>query len=156
MLLHGRHSTTYDPVTGAATGEWPPAGGRLLIPSYRGYDYLGDVLASQGYVVVSVSADGINARDSNADGGALARAQLMQRTFGILQDLNQDGVIRTRPADAIHPGTDLFTGTSSPFGTRFVGHLNLQDIGIMGHSRGGEGVVRSFILNQSLGSPYGI
>ena len=26
----------------------------------------------------------------------------------------------------------------------------------MGHSRGGEGVVRHFVLNNSLGAPYGI
>jgi hypothetical protein len=157
VLMHGRHSTTYLPPSGGGVLEWPPSGGRVSIPSYQGYDYLGDVLASQGYVVVSVSANGINARDNSAaDAGALARAQLMQRTFGILDNLNVDGVIRTRPADATHPGTDLFSGTSSPFGTRYVGKLNLQNIGIMGHSRGGEGVVRSFILNQSLGSPYGI
>src|SRR5262249_45352927 len=47
-------------------------------------------------------------------------------------------------------------GTSSPFGRRFVGKLDLQDVGLMGHSRGGEGVVRGYLLNQSLGSPYGI
>jgi hypothetical protein len=159
VLLHGRHVTTYDPVTGGAFLEWPPTGNHLSIPSYRGYDYLGDVLASQGYVVVSIGANGINARDNNdvfPDFGMTARAELMQRTFGILQDLNTDGVIQTRPADATHPGTDLFTGTSSPFGTRYVGHLDLQNIGIMGHSRGGEGVVSSYRLNQSLGSPYGI
>jgi hypothetical protein len=159
VLLHGRHATTYDPVTGTPFLEWPATGNHLPIPSYRGYDYLGDVLASRGYVVVSIGADGINARDNNEvfpDLGMTARAELMQRTFGILQDLNTDGVIRPRPADATHPGTDLFTGASSPFGTRFVGKLDLQNIGIMGHSRGGEGVVRSYILNQSLGSPYGI
>src|SRR5260370_15750870 len=89
VLLHGRHATTYDPVSGGAFLEWPATGTHLPIPSYRGYDYLGDVLASQGYVVVSIGADGINARDAFAgDAGALARAQLMQRTFGILQDLN--------------------------------------------------------------------
>jgi hypothetical protein len=157
ILLHGRHSTTYDPTSGAAFGEWPPTGTHLSIPSYLGYDYLGDVLASQGYVVVSISANGINARDAGAgDAGALARAQLIQRTLNILDNLNTDGVIRTRPADATHPGTDLFSGTSSPFGTRYVGKLNLQDVGLMGHSRGGEGVVRSYLLNQSLGSPYGV
>src|SRR5262249_37469718 len=112
---------------------------------------------SQGYVVVSIGTNGINARDNSSfDAGALARAQLMERTFGILDDLNRDGVISPRPADPTHPGADLFTGSSSPFGTRYVGALNLQNIGIMGHSRGGEGVVRSYNLNRSLGSPYGI
>jgi hypothetical protein len=159
VLLHGRHVTLYDPSTNNVFLNWPPNGtNRLSIPSYQGYQYLEDNLASHGYVVVSVSANGINAFDNNTfDLGALARAQLMQRTYDILANLNTDGVIRTRPADpAHHPGTDLFTGTSTPFGTRFVGKLDLQNIGIMGHSRGGEGVVRSYALNQSLGSPYGI
>src|SRR5262249_53625556 len=144
------------PISGAVGPmEWPPTGINLPIPSYQGYDYLGDVLASQGYVVVSIGTNGINARDEDAaDRGMLARAQLMQRTFGILDDLNRDGVIYTRPADPTHPGTDLFASFSSPFGTRYVGHLDLRNIGLMGHSRGGEGVVRSYILNQSLGSPY--
>jgi hypothetical protein len=155
VLLHGRHVTTYQ--GGSAFLEWPPATGHQSIPSYRGYDYLGDVLASDGYIVVSISSNGINARDNSApDAGALARAQLIQRTFGILDNLNTDGVIRPRAADATHPGTDLFTGTSSPFDTRYVGHLDLTNIGLMGHSRGGEGVVRSYNLNQSLGAPYGI
>jgi hypothetical protein len=157
VLMHGRHVTTYNPTTGGAALEWPPVAPRISIPSYQGYDYLGDVLASQGYVVISIGTNGINARDNGAgDAGALARAQLMQRTFGILEDLNRDGMINTRPADATHPGTDLFSGPVSPFGTRYVGALDLQNVGIMGHSRGGEGVVRSYNLNQSLGSPYGI
>jgi len=164
VLLHGRHGVQYNPVTGAVLGlgpgnpnPWPPAAGFLSIPSYKGYEYLADNLASQGYVVVSIGANGINAWDNSAaDAGALARAQLLERTLNILSDLNQDGVIRPRASDATHPGTDLFTGTSSPFGTRFVGKLDLQNVGLMGHSRGGEGVVRGYLLNQSLGSPYGI
>jgi hypothetical protein len=158
VLLHGRHVYTYDPATGGIFFEWPPNGSHQPIPSHKGYEYLADNLASHGYVVVSVSADGINAFDGGApDAGALARAQLIQRHLEILSNLNTDGVIRTRPADpAHHPGTDLFTGTSTPFGTRFVGKLDLQNIGTMGHSRGGEGVVRQYVLNQALGSPYGI
>ena len=38
----------------------------------------------------------------------------------------------------------------------FTGKVNLQDVGLMGHSRGGEGVVEAYDLNQQLGSPYGI
>jgi hypothetical protein len=155
VLLHGRHVTLYNPATGGIFLAWPPSGSNLTIPSYKGYEYLADNLASHGYVVVSISANGINARDNNTfDLGALARAQLLQRQLDILSDLNKDGVIRTRTG--LSYGTDLFTGTSTPFGTRFVGKLDLQNIGTMGHSRGGEGVVRQFALNQSLGSPYGI
>jgi hypothetical protein len=166
VLLHGRHVTLYDPSTGNVFLNWPPNGtNRLSIPSYQGYQYLEDNLASHGYAVLSVSANGINAFDNGTfDLGALARAQLMQRSYDILHDLNTGtGVVQTRTglsygtdisADMSHPNG--FNGPSAPFGTRYVGKLDLQNIGIMGHSRGGEGVVRSFVLNQSLGSPYGI
>jgi hypothetical protein len=143
LLLHGRHNTTFQGTS--AFLEWPPSGTRQPIPSYRGYEYLGDALASQGYFVVSISANGINARDNGvSDLGMLARAELTQRHLDILRDLNDTGVVTGVP------------GTPSPFGARFVGKLDLQNVGTMGHSRGGEGVVRHFILNQSLGSPYGI
>jgi hypothetical protein len=158
VLLHGRHTTLYNPSTGGTLFSWPPSGSFQSIPSYKGYEYLADNLASNGYVVVSISANGINYFDNGAaDAGALARAQLIQRHLEILSNLNTDGVIRARAADpAHHPGTDLFTGALTPFGNRFVGKLDLQNIGTMGHSRGGEGVVRHYILNQSLGSPFGI
>lgn len=144
VLMHGRHATTYDPTTNAAFLEWPPAGNHRSIPSYLGYEYLADSLASNGYVVVSIGANGINSRDNNVnDLGALARAELMQRHFNIWNDLSTgSGVVQPFGI--------------APFGTRFVGEVNMQDIGIMGHSRGGEGVVKSYLYNQSLGSPYGI
>ena len=88
-------------------------------------------------MVVSISANGINAVDnSTSDFGALARAQLIQEHLNLWATFNTVG--------------------GAPFGTKFVGKINMQRIGTMGHSRGGEGVVRHFILNQSLGSPFGI
>jgi hypothetical protein len=146
VLLHGRHSTLYIPGNPTGFLGWPPSGPFQSIPSFEGYDYFSNIMASQGYIVVSISANGINAQDNNVfDLGALARAQLMQRHLDILRDLNLTGTV-----------TGLPGGPQTPFGTRYVGKIDLQNIGIMGHSRGGEGVVREFILNQSLGSPYGI
>jgi hypothetical protein len=137
VFLHGRHTTTYDPKTNAAFIQWPPSPGRLPIPSYIGYDYVAEVLASHGYIVVSISANGINARDNMvADAGMLARAQLIQRHLDLWNAFNTEG--------------------AEPFGDRFVGKVDLSNIGTMGHSRGGEGVVRHFVLNESLGAPYTI
>src|SRR4029077_10708444 len=45
---------------------------------------------------------------------------------------------------------------AAPFGAKFVGKVNLNNVGTMGHSRGGEGVIRQVLYNQSLGSPYNI
>lgn len=137
LFMHGRHSTAYDPRTGEAFLQWPPATGRLSIPSYKGYDYVAQTLASYGYVVVSVSANGINARDNGApDRGARARAELIQAHLALWQGFSTTG--------------------GAPFGSRFVGKINLQNIGTMGHSRGGEGVVRHYLYNQDQGSPFGV
>src|ERR1044071_2040396 len=136
VLLHGRHATCFNG-NGAAFLQWPCSDGRTPIPSYKGYDYVSQVLASNGYVVVSVSANGVNAVDNAVfDLGALARAELMQKHLDILKTFNTTG--------------------GAPFGTKFVGKLDLTRVGTMGHSRGGEGVVRHYVLNNSLGAPYGI
>lgn len=139
LFLHGRHETCFNGNGGgAAFLQWPCSiGGTQPIPSYKGYDYVAEVLASHGYVVVSVSANGVNAVDNSVqDGGALARAELLQKHLDILNTFNTTG--------------------GAPFGTKFVGKLNLNQVGTMGHSRGGEGVVQHFLLNNSLGAPYGI
>ena len=136
VLLHGRHATCY--VGGSALLQWPCTQvGSQSIPSYKGYDYLSEVLASNGYVVVSISSNGINARDNQVrDLGALARAELIQKHLEILNGFNSAG--------------------GAPFGTKFVGKFDMTRVGTMGHSRGGEGVVRHYVFNATQGSPYGI
>jgi hypothetical protein len=136
LFLHGRHGVCFQ---GSSDGpfQWPCPAPNLPIPSYTGYDYISQILASHGYMVVSISANGINAVDNTtSDFGALARAQLIQQHLNLWATFSSVG--------------------GAPFGTKFVGKVNMQRIGTMGHSRGGEGVVRHFTLNQSLGSPYGI
>jgi hypothetical protein len=135
MLMHGRHSTCYQGSQSA--GGWPCAAGYESIPSFAGYDYLAENLASWGYIVASVSANGINARDSSSgDAGMTARGQLMQEHLHTWEEFSTDG--------------------ADPFGDLFVGKVDMQNIGTMGHSRGGEGVVRHYIINEDEGSPYGI
>ena len=138
VFLHGRHATCFTGRTGFLLWPCSSFSAPLLpIPSYQGYDYIADVLASNGYIVVSISANGINARDNFVrDLGALARAELIQKHLDIWNGFNTIG--------------------GAPFGSKFVGKVDLTRVGTMGHSRGGEGVVRHFVLNQSLGSPYGI
>jgi hypothetical protein len=135
LFLHGRHATCF--LGGSQLLQWPCTNGAQPIPSYQGYDYIAQVLASNGYVVVSVSANGVNAVDNSVfDLGALARAELMQKHLDILNTFNTTG--------------------GAPFGTKFVGKFDLTRVGTMGHSRGGEGVVRHYVLNNDLGAPYGI
>jgi hypothetical protein len=136
ILLHGRHATCFK--GGSQLLQWPcTTNGSQPIPSFQGYDYVSEVLASHGYVVVSVSSNGVNAVDNLVfDLGALARAELIQKHLDILKSFNTTGGL--------------------PFGTKFVGKFDLTRVGTMGHSRGGEGVVRHYVLNNELGAPYGI
>src|ERR1043165_6644955 len=136
VFLHGRHATCFK--SGSALLLWPcTTNGSQPIPSYKGYDYVSEVLASHGYIVVSISANGINAVDNQVfDLGALARAELIQKHLDIWNGFNTTG--------------------GAPFGAKFVGRVDMSRVGTMGHSRGGEGVVRHYVLNNSLGSPYGV
>jgi len=105
--------------------------------SYRGYDAPASVLASHGYHVVSISANAINAWDfETVDSGALARAQLVLAHLDLWRRWSTAGGV--------------------PFGRRFVGRVDLHTVGLMGHSRGGEGVVRAALLNAERRISYGI
>jgi hypothetical protein len=135
VFLHGRHATCYR--GSMASLRWPCRANEQSIPSYQGYDYVAQTLASNGYIVVSISANGINAYDNQvSDYGAQARAELIQRHLNQWQTFNTSG--------------------AAPFGTKFVGKVNLTRVGTMGHSRGGEGVVKQYLYNTSLGSPYNV
>lgn len=46
--------------TGELLNRWPCAPGTPGLPSLRGYDYLGQQLASHGFVVVSIGVNGVN------------------------------------------------------------------------------------------------
>ncbi|MGH8549336.1 MAG: hypothetical protein ACRERU_12205, partial [Methylococcales bacterium] len=135
LFLHGRHAVCYS--GNQSRNEFPCSPGWQNLPNYLGYDCLAQSLASHGYIVVSVSANGINAKDDDAtvtDRGALARAQLLQMHLGLWQQANAG---------------QIFSGL-------FKDRVNLSFVGTMGHSRGGEGVVRHYLYNTEQGKPYNI
>lgn len=138
VFLHGRHSTCFQTSYPSHTnGDWPCEAGYEPIVSYEGYDYLTEQMASHGYIVISISANAINADDASVwDYGMAGRAQLVQLHLDLWNTYN--------------------TTDAGPFGDMFIGKLDMNNIGTMGHSRGGEGVVANAIYNRSLGSPYGI
>lgn len=125
LLLHGRHAYCYQPGDEDAwTETWPCAAPFQEVPSHLGYDYLQQVLASQGYATVSVRANGINAQDEQvADGGASARAAV------VVAHLDHWATIA-----ADH-------------------QVDLRRVVLAGHSRGGEGVARAAI-RIPLSAPY--
>lgn len=137
LFLHGRHSVCYGNPTEEPAAPWPCAKGEKPIPSYRGYDGPAEALASNGYQVVSISANAVNAFDGGVyDQGAQARAELILDHLALWKKWSTVG--------------------GGPFGSRFVGKLDLQNIGLMGHSRGGEGVARAAVVNADRGGQYGI
>ncbi|WP_329100650.1 hypothetical protein OG792_18860 [Micromonospora sp. NBC_01699] len=140
VFLHGRHSACYNPVTRQTNNtNWPCLAGFIPIDSHLGYTETAESLASHGYVVVSISANGINAKDATNtdDNGALARGQLVLRHLDQLARWNDS----KGPSWSRHP---------------LAGRLDLRNVGLMGHSRGGEGVVEAALLNAGNRHPYGI
>ncbi|MGW0778643.1 alpha/beta hydrolase family protein [Streptomyces sp. NPDC002835] len=127
LFLHGRHATCYVPGGGddEVTIDWPCAKGAKPIPSHRGYLRDQRLLASQGYVTVSISANGVNGQDGDLeDGGAQARSSLIRQHLARWADW------AAKPATA-------------PAAVRGAPKGDLSRVLLVGHSRGGEGVNRA-------------
>lgn len=107
VIMHGMH-TTAD-------------------PSYEGYTYLLDHLASHGFIAVSIDCNTINAISGMQD----TRGHAILEHLALLDSKNTN------------PGL-------------FQGKIDMTNIGIMGHSRGGDGVVQAEIFNQTLGLGWNI
>ncbi|MGW7054200.1 hypothetical protein [Streptomyces sp. NPDC054887] len=125
LFLHGRHYTCYKPGSDEQRGEWPCKAGTRPVPSHQGYLRAQKLLASQGYVTLSVSANGINGQDHLAeDGGAQARSSLVRQHLAHWADW-ADG------------------GAGAPAAVRAISPADLSRVLLVGHSRGGEGVNRA-------------
>ena len=142
VFLHGNHGTCGRPyrvppdppgmlgfprmddsVQYTGTGTCPS--GWIESPSYLGYDYLANRLASYGYIVASIDANrGITGGPGGAGDSGLIKARgiLVMRHLQNLSQWNRHG------------------GTPSGVGVELQGHLDFTNIGMMGHSRGGDGV----------------
>ena len=100
FMAHGNHSITAE--------------------SYRGYDYLGEYLASHGYVFVSVDENILNERSGEND----ARAVLLLENIGEILEKNGD--------------------ESQPVYSK----IDEDNIALMGHSRGGEMIADAYLFNE--------
>lgn len=171
ILLHGRHTScsqgTANPL------RWPCGANQINIPSYKGYDGTGRALASNGYAVVSIAANAINSNDAQLtlDNGALARGQLILDSIALLDkatkgqnptyydaQFDTDVTIADALGSAKDPNdpADADTPDETLTPAQLVGRFDLSNIGVMGHSRGGEGATAAVTLNQALPSPWAI
>nr|WP_234439068.1 hypothetical protein [Streptomyces sp. NRRL B-3229] len=125
LFLHGRHSTCYKPGTENDSQDWPCTDGYKPIPSEKGYLRDQRLLASQGYVTVSIAANGINAQDWQAeDAGAQARSSLVRQHLARWAEWSAHR-------------------TTAPAVVRAAPKADLSRVLLVGHSRGGEGVNRA-------------
>ncbi|RYZ03366.1 MAG: hypothetical protein EOO73_28310 [Myxococcales bacterium] len=108
------------------TGECP-ATHPIVVPSHRGYDYIATDLAERGYFVLSINTNrGINGLRAGSEQDPLyigARGRLLLRHLERLSQWDA-GLIDTPP----ELGVDL------------EGRVDFSQVGLFGHSRGGNGV----------------
>ena len=135
VFLHGNHSTCgrFDPELGVRvddrsdyTSDGTCPDGYVVTPNHMGYEYLARRLAARGYIVVSINANrGITAGPGvDGDFGLnLMRGRLVMRHLALLADWNR-GKGEVPKSLGFDP----------------KGRFDLRQVGLMGHSRGGEGV----------------
>ena len=145
IFLHGNHAT-------CGTGSEPRLDFNtqytfygtcpldfVVVPNHAGYAYMADRLASWGYIVVSINANrGVNAAPGMfGDAGLnLVRGRLVLRHLQRLSEWNTVG------------------GTPESLGVELQGKLDFEHVGLMGHSRGGEGMRAAYNLYRDPDSPW--
>lgn len=118
VIFHGTHPGC--PVVEGGVDHWPCAPEDEQ-PNYQGFDYLVSHLAAQGYVALSLN---INA----------------ENTFGFGEG---DPGERLRQLAELHLGAlaTAVAGGQNDFGVDLEGRADLQNMVLVGHSRGGEAIV---------------
>lgn len=147
VFLHGNHSTCGraqgniridDNCTYTNSGTCPA--GYVVTPNHLGYDYLGRHFASHGYIVISINANrGITCRNGGAGGDS---GQIMPRGRMTLRHLQQLSEWNARGQT---PATVNFD---------FRSKIDFGRVGLMGHSRGGEGVRAALELYRDPNSEW--
>jgi len=123
VFLHGNHGIWRDQNNIDHCGF---VSGATETPNHEGYNYILDDLARAGFVAVSINANDLNCLDDRI----LQRAQLIERHL------------------ALWKGMHLGTAANDPFGGKFMNRIDLERVGLFGHSRGGEAVVRAAVINS--------
>lgn len=148
VFLHGNHGTCGkripelgvrddDNIDYTTRGKCPV--GYVVTPNHMGYAYLARALAKYGFVVVSINANrGINgANPEREDGGLnLRRGRLVLRHLQELAKWNNQDKAPTS------------------LGFQLKGLIDFTQVGLMGHSRGGEGMRAAVAQFNDPDSPW--
>lgn len=143
FLLHGNHATCREEAGDfdcSYTNEGTCPSGQSVVLNHEGYNYLAQQLASLGFIAVTINANrGITCGDGNASdwGLNLARGRL------VLRHIEQWNLWAT------HGGAPSSLGVAPE---AFVGKVDLTNVGLMGHSRGGEGMRAAAAQYRDAGS----
>ncbi len=149
VFLHGNHATC-GRFAGAGqgrfdiniqytfTGTCPER--FVVVPSHEGYAYLGERLASHGYLVVSINANrGVNAAPGFRPGD---RGLNLRRGRLVLRHLEQ-----------LHKWHSGAEETPPSLGFSLRRKIDFSHTGFLGHSRGGEGVRAAYNFYLDPGQP---
>ena len=147
VMLHGNHGTcgTGNPRRDnncSYTNSGTCPAGYVPTPNHEGYNYLAENLASWGYVVVSVNANrGITCGYGvdGDDGLNLARGRLVLKHLSLLYKWSTTGNVPL----------SLGLGMEG-----LIGKIDFANVGLFGHSRGGEGVRAAYNLYLDPGSSW--
>ncbi|CAF1009564.1 unnamed protein product [Rotaria sp. Silwood1] len=114
-----------------ATDSWGHCSNNLsTVPSHLGFAYLGQYFASYGYIVISIDMILINNKWGIPGDDTLnfVRGRIVLRTLQKMMELNASAEISKQ----VLSGVDL------------SGKFDFSQVGMMGHSRGGEGVRNAY------------
>jgi hypothetical protein len=146
VLMHGNHPTCgtganprFDDNNQYAVNGTCPAN-YVVVNNHRGYDYLALDLAGRGYFVVSINTNrGINGTVTTPDDLFIIgpRGRLLLRHLERLSRWNA--------------GTEA---TPPSLGVDLTNRIDFNQVGLFGHSRGGEGVRFAYNEYRRAGSPW--
>jgi hypothetical protein len=146
VMLHGNHGTcgtgvnprTDDDCSYSTSGTCPA--NYSVVPSHNGYAYIADELASRGYMVLSINAN----RGITCAGGPASDTRLIFARGKLVLKHLQKMSMWDRGAEA----------TPGSLGVNLLNRINFGQVGLMGHSRGGEGVRSAIEAYRVAGSPW--
>ena len=107
-----------------------------------GYKYLGELLASRGYVLVSVDENFINGNISQEND---ARGWLLLEHLKVWDRWNKGEVTGGSGKNGARESS---VGDNEQTFNPFIGEIDMSRIGLIGHSRGGEAVTVAAFFNS--------